>query len=146
MKRNMLVRIRDKGKINEELNRREFDNYKSNYIVEIDCRKCLNKQQLLKEVSEKLQFPNYFGENWDALEECLVDLSWLEFNRIVLIFSEVNQLMLNDDESLAIFIEIIVDVVKNWESGNVNYDFYTEDTSFEVVFEDYNIEQFIGRL
>lgn len=33
-----------------------------------------NKQQLLCDVAEQLRFPEYYGENWDAFEECLADI------------------------------------------------------------------------
>ena len=36
-----------------------------------------SKQKLLRVLAEQLQFPAYFGYNWDALEECLQDLSWV---------------------------------------------------------------------
>ena len=36
-----------------------------------------SKQKLLAILADKLHFPGYFGWNWDALEECLGDLSWL---------------------------------------------------------------------
>ncbi len=36
-----------------------------------------SKQKLLRVLAHQLQFPAYFGYNWDALEECLRDLSWL---------------------------------------------------------------------
>jgi len=36
-----------------------------------------SKQRLLAILADKLRFPGYFGWNWDALEECLGDLSWL---------------------------------------------------------------------
>ena len=39
--------------------------------------KARGKEKLLNILSEKLRFPRYFGHNWDALEECLGDLSWL---------------------------------------------------------------------
>jgi len=36
-----------------------------------------SKEKLLAILADKLRFPRYFGYNWDALEECLRDLSWL---------------------------------------------------------------------
>lgn len=30
-----------------------------------------------KKVSKKLEFPDYFGYNWNALNDCLQDFSWL---------------------------------------------------------------------
>lgn len=33
---------------------------------------------LLQSLSEQLRFPDYFGMNWNALVDCLSDLSWLE--------------------------------------------------------------------
>ena len=36
-----------------------------------------SKQKLLRTLADELRLPDYFGHNWDALEECLRDLSWL---------------------------------------------------------------------
>jgi hypothetical protein len=44
-----------------------------------------SKQKLLAILADKLRFPGYFGHNWDALEECLRDLSWLPEHQSVAI-------------------------------------------------------------
>lgn len=36
------------------------------------------KISLLRRIAAALGFPRWFGENWDALEDCLTDLSWRE--------------------------------------------------------------------
>jgi len=40
-------------------------------------RSVRSKEKLLAILAQGLHFPTYFGRNWDALEECLQDLSWL---------------------------------------------------------------------
>lgn len=41
-----------------------------------------SKEKLLRMLAQQFQFPAYFGHNWDALEECLRDLSWLPAGNI----------------------------------------------------------------
>ena len=47
-----------------------------------------SKQKLLAILADKLRFPGYFGGNWDALEECLADFSWLPAGQRVAIVHE----------------------------------------------------------
>jgi hypothetical protein len=43
------------------------------------------KEKLLGMLAQRLQFPSYFGWNWDALEECLRDLSWLDVPQVSIV-------------------------------------------------------------
>src|SRR4051794_14218909 len=36
------------------------------------------------ESAAALQFPYYFGENWDAFHDCVTDLEWLHANKVVI--------------------------------------------------------------
>ena len=36
-----------------------------------------DKHTLLTRIADALEFPQWFGHNWDALADCLGDLSWL---------------------------------------------------------------------
>ena len=46
--------------------------------VRLDGESVATRERLLAALARTLSFPSYFGGNWDALEECLRDLSWLE--------------------------------------------------------------------
>src|SRR5262245_17994548 len=39
---------------------------------------------LFDEFAAALQFPAHFGENWDALSDCLTDLEWLPADAYIL--------------------------------------------------------------
>ena len=45
----------------------------------------LTEANVFQEFAAALQFPAYFGKNWDALDECLHDLSWLPGRRVALL-------------------------------------------------------------
>jgi RNAse (barnase) inhibitor barstar len=44
------------------------------------------KEQLLRNIAAALAFPDWFGHNWDALEDCLTDLSWHPQQGYLLLF------------------------------------------------------------
>jgi len=47
------------------------------------------KEALLDELYRRLSFPDYFGFNWDALVDCIRDLSWLPPGPVVLIHRDL---------------------------------------------------------
>ena len=49
------------------------------------------KHSLFRCFASALQFPGYFGGNWDAFRECLLDLNWLDPppSRIVVIHDDL---------------------------------------------------------
>ena len=44
------------------------------YVV--DLAGCVDKVGLLERTARALAFPGWFGHNWDAWFDCLVDLGW----------------------------------------------------------------------
>jgi hypothetical protein len=61
----------------------------------------LEKNELLARLARGLHFPAWFGGNWDALEDCLTDLSWLEGNGHVLLLEGASSLNADDFGILA---------------------------------------------
>ena len=50
--------------------------------VTIDLAKCLNKKFFFRFMKDEFSFPSYFGENMDAVDECMRDLSWIKEKNI----------------------------------------------------------------
>lgn len=46
----------------------------------------LKEGNALRAIAQALRFPDWFGGNWDALEDCLGDLSWRPGEGHVLVF------------------------------------------------------------
>ena len=74
-----------------------------------------SKAELLRTLSIGLNFPEYFGENWDALEECLRDLSWTNSKRIVIFHEGIPMI---EPDQLQIYIQILLDCVEYWKLKN----------------------------
>jgi len=70
------------------------------------------KEQLMRVLEEVLQLPDYFGRNWDALEECLRDLSWLPPGRISLIHDALPELPPKD---LRTYVDVLANAVSDWK-------------------------------
>jgi hypothetical protein len=56
-------------------------------------RKSRSLASFFDESAAALQFPYYFGENWNAFDEVVNDLSWLPAEAYVLLFSSADQLL-----------------------------------------------------
>src|ERR1700759_1922666 len=76
-----------------------------------------SKQELLAFFEEIMHFP-YFGMNWDALQDCFRDLSWLKEDYILIVHSGLPLLSRKD---VKIYLSILSDSVADWraEGGKV---------------------------
>ncbi len=70
------------------------------------------QKQLLAILALGLNFPGYFGWNWDAFEECLRDLSWIPAStKIVLIHDDLP--LARDSGEAATYLSILRDAICN---------------------------------
>ena len=69
------------------------------------------KKELLARLASALQFPGWFGANWDALEDCLTDLSWLKADGHVLLIEDASGLPADD---LGVFRDVLSSSAQYW--------------------------------
>jgi hypothetical protein len=83
------------------------------------------KSELLRELSERLLLPGYFGFNWDALDECVRDFHWIPQRLIVMVHDRLAPELPEAD--LRIYLEVLQDAVGDWKAD--------EEHELRVVFD-----------
>lgn len=86
-------------------------------LKSIKGAKCQTPAALFTEFAKVLELPDYFGHNWDALEECLADLEWMPARGYVLLLTEAEQILPKDEDDYATLLEILNDAGEAWASG-----------------------------
>jgi RNAse (barnase) inhibitor barstar len=75
------------------------------------------RESLFDALAGALKFPNYFGRNWDALSDCLRDLSWIKSRRVVIFHHEWPQL---DEANLSTYLDILVECIRDWKPAEAH--------------------------
>ncbi len=71
-----------------------------------------SKSELLAALASAGHFPDYFGGNWDALQDCLRDLSWISNRKVVVMHSD---LPLHDKPAECLtYLEILQATLADW--------------------------------
>lgn len=81
----------------------------------IDGKNIARKEQLLNHFSTALHFPDHFGDNWDALEECLTDLEWVDGDGYVIQYDHIDPLLAGHPDQFETLVEILRDAVASWK-------------------------------
>jgi RNAse (barnase) inhibitor barstar len=80
-------------------------------------KKCRTSSSLFDEFAQALSFPDYFGHNWDALEECLADFEWLPAKGYILLITDAQAVLPDDEEEYETLLEVLDDAGEAWSKG-----------------------------
>ena len=86
----------------------------------LNGKKCSTPAGLFTEFGKVLDFPGYFGHNWDAMEECLADLEWLPAKGYVLLIAEAQAVLADDEDEYETLLEILSDAGEAWSKGQAS--------------------------
>jgi RNAse (barnase) inhibitor barstar len=86
----------------------------SGVVVEVDSADALTLDAFFVAISSAFEFPDYFGNNWEALKDCLTDLDWLPSDAYLLIFRNSERLFANQVAERASFLRIMNLAAEEW--------------------------------
>ena len=75
-------------------------------LLACDLAECDNKADFLARVAVALHFPDWFGHNWDALADCLTDLSWLPAGGYVVLLENADRFRVAAEADFITALEI----------------------------------------
>ena len=95
----------------------------------VDLSHARNVPGFIKAMRRDLQFPEWFGGNLDALNDCLTDFSWRPASGYVIAVSG-SEMLRATPTSLATLNEVLSCAVEEWERRDVPFRiFYLQDRS-----------------
>ena len=81
----------------------------------IDGGKINRKEQLMNAAATAMSFPDHFGNNWDALEECLTDLEWVDADGYMIYYDHIDGLLTTHPDQFETLVEVLRDAVQSWK-------------------------------
>lgn len=90
-------------------------------FARIDLTHCTDKDQALARIARALAFPEWFGGNWDALSDCLADLSWWPAPGYVFVLDHTHDWQAADPVGFDVLLEIGNAVAATWSDHGVPF-------------------------
>jgi len=87
----------------------------------VDLAGCLDRDEVLDRFAAALRFPAWFGRNWDALADCLGDLSWLPADGYLLLLDHAGAWRAAEAGQFATLLEILDDAARAWSVQGVPF-------------------------
>lgn len=82
-------------------------------VAAIDYRGVRDRDEALERIAQALRFPPWFGGNWDALLDCLGDLSWLPGDGYLLLFDHADWRDAEPD-AFVVLLDVLDDAARGW--------------------------------
>jgi len=80
-------------------------------VARIGLSGAAGKEALMERFARALEFPRWFGGNWDALEDCLGDLSWTGAAGHLLLIEDAKDL---PGDERGILVDVLAAAAASW--------------------------------
>ena len=91
-------------------------------LFHFDGNNIVTSQDFFNVAKEIMSFP-YLGDNWNALLDCMRDMSWHPANGYILIYDDFQVFARNNPKDFQIALEVMKDATESWRIDRHNKPF-----------------------
>jgi hypothetical protein len=81
-------------------------------VLRVDLTGARNKSEMLAAIGNALRFPEWFGHNWDALTDCLLDMGWLPATGYVVILDRCDGIHARAEDDFVTLTQVFQDAAE----------------------------------
>ena len=96
----------------------EHDGYA---VFRVDLANARNKDEMLDAIAGAMHFPDWFGHNWDALLDCLADLSWQPADGYVVILEHCDGIHGYAEADFVQALQIFENAANEWREQGIPF-------------------------
>lgn len=90
-------------------------------VVQFDLGPPIDKQTLLSRLAAAADFPDYFGHNWDAASDCLMDLTWLPARGYIVAVHGAEGFRTQHHDLDAVLVDVLLEVIDFWTAKGIPF-------------------------
>jgi RNAse (barnase) inhibitor barstar len=90
-------------------------------VFRVDLAHARNKEEMLDAIARALHFPDWFGHNWDALLDCLADLSWQPADGYVVILEHCDGIHGYAEADFVQALQIFENAANEWREQGIPF-------------------------
>ena len=90
-------------------------------VQRVDLAGARNKAEMLDAIGKTLGFPEWFGHNWDALNDCLLDMGWRPAEGYVIILDHCDGIHGRAEADFVALMQALQSVAGEWREQGVPF-------------------------
>ena len=90
-------------------------------LFRVDGRYALTKRRFLAVVGRALDFPSWFGANWDAFEDCVTDLEWISAPAYVVLLENMERFAQRAPRDFDTALRILKAAAEFWSEEGIPF-------------------------
>jgi len=85
------------------------------HVIDVPLDAADLESALMNDLARGFQFPDYFGENWNAIDECMRDLEWLPADGYSCLLLHRDALEQRIPQAMEIFLSVMRYASTDWQ-------------------------------